>query len=246
MTALNLCLHKGCRVVSLEDLAAIPMPERTKSYQPYGHADFVNEVKSAAEDILMPKDYTFLQSQIGASKDGQKMFGILKFQGKDEELALAIGIRNSYDRTMAAGLCFGASVFVCDNMCFNGDITVMRKHTVNVIASVRADLRFALERSAHGFDSIRKMADALKTRLLTQDEGYEFLGWLFGQNVYGPTINNEAYRGWQEPYYDAFKPRNAWSLYNAVTDALKRLHPAEAMAVHVDIGNRFMSQFAVQ
>ena len=41
-----------------------------------------------------------------------------------------IGMRNSNDMKFPAGLVIGIAPFVCDNLCFSGEVEVNRKHTV--------------------------------------------------------------------------------------------------------------------
>jgi len=48
-------------------------------------------------------------------------------------MGCVLGLRTSYDRSFANGLCIGASVFVCDNLSFRGEVTFERKHTVGML-----------------------------------------------------------------------------------------------------------------
>jgi len=60
------------------------------------------------------------------------MFGVITFRKinstSEENIKVAIGIRNSYDKSMSSGLVVGSTVIVCDNLMFVGDIKVMREH----------------------------------------------------------------------------------------------------------------------
>ena len=62
------------------------------------------------------------------------MFGVLSCRNglPDRDHCLALGIRSSYDRSLAVGLVAGSRVFCCDNLAFSGEVTMHRKHTVNV------------------------------------------------------------------------------------------------------------------
>src|SRR5207248_652293 len=44
-------------------------------------------------------------------------------------VSLAVGVRNSCDRSLPIGFAAGARVMTCDNLSFNGEIVVARKHT---------------------------------------------------------------------------------------------------------------------
>src|SRR4051812_22884309 len=44
-------------------------------------------------------------------------------------VTLAVGIRNSFDKSLPLGFVAGNRVFVCDNLAFRSDLSVKRKHT---------------------------------------------------------------------------------------------------------------------
>ena len=48
---------------------------------------------------------------------------------KSDDYALVLGLRNSHDKMFPAGIVAGASVFVCDNLSFSGEVKFARKHT---------------------------------------------------------------------------------------------------------------------
>ena len=50
-------------------------------------------------------------------------------QTTSEDYCWVLGLRNSHDKTFPAGIVAGASVFVCDNLSFSGEIKFARKHT---------------------------------------------------------------------------------------------------------------------
>ena len=58
-------------------------------------------------------------------------FGLLEVANcqQTEDYAYVLGLRNSHDKRFPAGLAVGASVFVCDNLSFSGEIKIGRKHT---------------------------------------------------------------------------------------------------------------------
>ena len=47
----------------------------------------------------------------------------------ESDYCLVLGLRNSHDKTFPAGVVAGASVFVCDNLSFSGEVKFARKHT---------------------------------------------------------------------------------------------------------------------
>ncbi len=58
--------------------------------------------------------------------------GVLTLQLQAEiapGVALAVGCRNSVDKSLPIGFCCGQRVFVCDSLAFSSDVVITRKHT---------------------------------------------------------------------------------------------------------------------
>ena len=137
----------------------------------------------------------------------------------------------------------GAQVFVCDNMCFRGEITVMKKHTRNIIESLQTELVAAIYSSVGNFELIHVELERLKTVEISDEFGYRTLGSLAGNEILMPTELNEAYRQWKEPQYESFKPRTAYSLYNAVTCGLRDVAPHRTFQVHRDVHEAIIAEY---
>jgi hypothetical protein len=67
----------------------------------------------------------------GVAQDGANYFGLLQVTDGDstDDFDMVVGVRNSHNRAFPAGLVVGAGVFICDNLSFNGQIKIARKHT---------------------------------------------------------------------------------------------------------------------
>lgn len=239
----RLILHCGGVPATFEDIDRVEVPDETESYIPVSHGDLARNIMDVSKQILMPKGYTFLDSSFGLAGKGQRMFGVMRYKNGGDELAMAIGLRNSYDKSMSCGICFGASVFICDNLAFHGDITIMRKHTGDVKSRLVDDLIMAMHRSTAEFLEVQKLAEHLKQIGLNDDQGYKLLGLLHGRGVMTPTIVNEAMRQWKDSEFEVFQPRNAWSLYNACTFALKATPPNRVLEAHVELSHIFEIEF---
>ncbi|WP_409029375.1 DUF932 domain-containing protein [Gracilimonas sediminicola] len=214
----------GSQRCSLEQLLTIPEPEKTKSYTPLNHYDFAVNILTIASDLL--KGYRFDGDSYALSSDGQKMFGVISFRkinpGPDEELKVAIGLRNSYNKTMSAGLVVGSSVLVCDNLVFSGDIKVMRKHQgEDMHEDLHDQIVTAIYKSQHNFDQISQDVEAMKNRTMSQKEKYEFIGLLTGEGILSATQSSAAYKELWKPSHEEFQVDTLWAGYNCATEALK-------------------------
>ena len=214
----------GSQRCSIEQLHAIPEPKKTKSYTPLNHYALAVNTLTIASDIL--KGYRFDGDSYALSSDGQKMFGVITFRKinstSEEDIKVAIGIRNSYNKTLSAGLVVGSSVIVCDNLIFAGDTKVMRRHQGNDMHDDLNDqIVTAIYKSQHQFTRIGEDVKLMKSIAMTQKQKYEFLGVLTGEGILSPTQSTAAYKELRKPSYEEFSAENLWSGYNSATEALK-------------------------
>ena len=109
--------------VELEHLKDVKMPTKTASYTPVSHYDLTMNIGDIAGRVL--NGMTLVKSRYGLAREGNQMFGTHTFKDNvDDEIGLAVGFRNSYDKSMSVGIAVGARVFVCENLMMNGDITI--------------------------------------------------------------------------------------------------------------------------
>lgn len=233
----------GQNKVSLDELQSIKVPEQTESYVPLPHYDMAMNLQKVSTDLFTPKGYAFVKAEYATARDGQRVFGVMQFKNGISDMGMAIGFRNSYDRSMSAGVVIGAQVFVCDNMCFRGEITVMRKHTKNIIESLQTELVAAIYQSVGNFELIHGELERLKTVEISDEMGFRSLGSLAGNEVLTPTELNEAFRQWKDPQYESFAPRTAYSLYNAITCGLRNSAPHRTFQVHRDVHESILAEY---
>lgn len=229
----ELILHRGSHEVSKDQLDLIPLPEPTESYSPVSHFDLANTLVIIGQDIL--RDYTLIGENYAIARNGNQLFAVLKFQKEQGDMALSIGFRNSYDRSMSIGLCIGASVFVCDNLALYGDIAVMRKHTKNVWSSLEDLAITTLYKSQQSFNKIIEDSEAMKAIRVNDDTAFKLIGLLYGRSILSPRQLPMLKDKWLKPEYEEFTPRNAWSFYNACTDVMKTTAPINVMERHINL-----------
>ena len=229
----QMLLHCGGRSVSFDELAAVPLPEKTETYTPVAFKDIVMNTKQIADDLL--KDFTYQDSMYALAGKDQRMFAIHTYKGDDPDMGHAIGIRSSYDKSMSNGLCSGAKVFVCDNLMFSGEVTYMRKHTKNVIKDLEEKAVSVIYNSTVKFFNTVRDRDAMMDVSVTDNQAYEFLGKMAGRKVLKSQQFNTALRCWDKPPYIDFSYKNVWSLYNTCTEALKSTPPNKIIEKHTEL-----------
>jgi hypothetical protein len=213
----RLILHCGGRQVSREELDQVEAPAATATWYPVKHATVYETVRAALTDA----GFVIQRAQFGLSRSDARMFATLDLTSVlATGVTLAVGVRNSVDKSFPLGFTAGNRVFVCDNLAFRSDILVKKKHT-----RYGAD-RFAGEiaRSVKTLSAFQKHEServlALQHRELT-DEAAEAL---MLRSFEGGLVSHRALpcviREWRKPRYEEFEPRTAWSLLNAYTTVL--------------------------
>lgn len=213
--------------VDINQIASVPVPEHTHSWRPVPYMDAINEVKASVRNSL---SYDVESEEYGLSKDGLQMFGVITLDTGARDQGLAIGLRQSYNRSLALGIAVGSQVFVCDNLMFSGDaFKVVRRNTLNVRADFQELLEAQIGSSETYFRRIKQESRTMKAVSVEVDQGFEILGRTVGHKVMTPTQATVAFDDWRNPRHSAFETRNLWSLYNCVTEGLKRGRPSTIM-----------------
>jgi len=248
-------VHCGGEYATLEEVQAVPLPEETSTYVPVAHGDLILNIHKVAGDMLPDyqlHDATFAlatgkpKEKGDPRQEGARLFGLSTFMpkenGSEHPMGLSIGYRNSYDKSMKIGMAIGGRVFVCDNLCLSGEMTVSHVHTGDVIDRMKKDIITCLYGAREAWTSVQEVSGLLEDRPVTLDEGFRFLGSLVGEKVLRPTQFNEACREWRESDF-GFAPETGWGLYNAVTQGLKSEPVRSVIQKHLDLHERAVGEF---
>ena len=77
-----------------------------------------------------------------------------------------------------------------------------------------------------------------------EQRGYAMLGVAMGRELLTPTQASVAFGDWKKPRYEEFADRNLWSLYNCVTEGLKKGAPGTVLDRHANAHDYFTEQLA--
>ena len=77
------------------------------------------------------------------------------------------------------------------------------------------------------------------------DEAYKFLGLARGHEALRHQHFSRALKEWHTPVHDEWLERNAWSLYNACTEALKGSRQDEVAERHLKLTQLASQEFGL-
>ena len=161
------------------------------------------------------------------------------------DYALVIGVRNSYDRSLSVGLTLGSHVFCCDNLVFSGEVTMHRRHTVNVFR----DLPDLIYRMLSQVSSMRERIDGeiavMKVREPPPAQAHHLMVEAIRANIHPASRLPKVIEAWEEPAHEVFLPRTAWSLFNAFTEVQKGAPPRAQMEGSLRLSSLFRRELSL-
>lgn len=219
MVSSMLVNHCGARQVNATELATIAPPEPTRTWYPLAHRTVLDSVCAT----LSGAGFAIVRSRLSVSHGDARFFGTLDLATSiNNEVSLAVGIRNSNDQSFPIGFCCGQRVFVCDNLAFTSEIVVSKKHT-----------RFGQERYLEGLaravaslDQYRRSAADWIARMqqqeLSEDAANSLLLQAYERKIVGLRLLPQVIEEWRRPQREEYRPRTAYSLFNCFTDVFGR------------------------
>lgn len=238
----NLILHCGSEEVTREMVEAVPVPEHTDSWKPVPYKHAIDYLHQQAKALL---GLEVRSERYGLNKKGDQMFGLLVLNTESTETGLSIGLRQSYNKSLALGVAVGSNVFVCDNLCFSGSaFKVVRKNTTNVWIDFQNLLTTQVTSAMDHYRLVEAENTKMKEIECVERRGYELLGIALGEGVLTPTQATVALGDWKEPRHEEFAARTLWSLYNCFTEGLKKGAPGHMLDRHVQAHAFFQQEVA--
>lgn len=235
---MTLVLHCGGTRATMADLAQIPVPAATRTFQPIPHLDLI----LAVELKFLGAGYVPTGRSLGTNRGGKQLFGVTTFAPHDGALArwsedqahlrndLAVGYRSSYDKSLSVGLVSGASVFVCDNLALSGEIQRVRKHTTKLLEDLDAILYSLVMAATVDHDAICSDFALMYKAPINDVWAFRLLGESLGKGHLTATQTQTALREWKRPSHEEWADRkNVWRLYAGMTEALKTSTARTAM-----------------
>ncbi len=135
--------------------------------------------------------------------------------------AKVVGIRNSFDKSLPAMIASGNQVFVCDNLMFNGEVVLGRKHTKNIFADLAGLVQSSMEVLFKHWARDLARVESYKDFDLCDSQAHDLIVQAYLNGALSKTQVADAIAQWHTPNHPEFKDRNLWALQNAFTEVWK-------------------------
>ncbi len=224
----RLLLHVDSLAATPDELVGLPVPPATETWQPISHDAFDRLVRATIEDAGIEVH----RVEYGLSRPTEegyrhRLFGI--YHTKNDilpgEAKATIGLRNSTDQSLSAGLVFGSAIFVCDNLAFAGQFVIKRRHTKRILDDLPGLVRQGIAHFEDHVGAQKELFERLKQAAIVNSQAHDLLVRAAASGVISFAGIRKVRKEWIAPSHEAFKERNAWSLYNAFTEVAKEYKP---------------------
>lgn len=213
---MSLMLHAGGVPIDYDGLRSVYTPERTESHVPLPHHELVDMVAYA----LGYFGHEVVQQEFGVTPDGARFFGVLTLKSDYGDYSDMVGLANSHNKTAPVSVCFGSTVFVCDNSAFISEVVVRRKHTANSKRALPGLIAEIVEPLREKRIGQNMMFDRFKGTPLTDDRADQLIMQMFRRGIINTTRIPEVLEQWENPSCD-WGDKTAYRLFNGATWSLK-------------------------
>tara|TARA_R110002074_G_scaffold61959_2_gene149451 strand:+ start:1187 stop:1939 length:753 start_codon:yes stop_codon:yes gene_type:complete len=235
----GIMLHCGAEAITRDELAALPVAQPKGSrhaIRPF--IEDANMIEQLLADVGMPvsaESYGITKDEDGVPK---QFFGLLEVEeGDGRDHGVMVGVRGSYDQTLSRGIAIGSRVFVCDNLCFSGEIEMKTKQTLDIDSRIYGLLKEAINEAPYMVEKQDGRFKRYRDAVIGQIAGDSLLTDMVRKGVLNASQIGRALKEWDKPSHEehAEDGWSLWRLHNAVTEALKPTNPnANALRLNWD------------
>jgi hypothetical protein len=217
----DLILHCGAAKAERSDVENVPTPEATATWTPIPHTALIDRV----QDTITGNGLTIVNQTHALTRNGARYFGLMQVaNGQNaDDYAMVLGLRNSHDKMFPAGFVVGASVFVCDNLSFSGEVRMTRKHTVHILRDLPGLVQRSVGQLMEKWHAQDQRIAAYKADELDDLRAHDLIVRAIDARALTATQVPKVLQEWRHPKHEEFSPRTSWSLFNGFTETLKGL-----------------------
>jgi hypothetical protein len=187
---------------------------------------------NSVEDALRSNNLSVVEEAHSLTREGNSYFGLMQIANgqNSDDYAWTLGCRNDHTKRFPAGLVVGASVFVCDNLSFSGEIRAFRKHTLNIMRDLGGLIQRSIGRLMEKWHDQDRRIEAYKGAGIGDVAAHDLVIRALDVRACTTTQVPRILAEWRRPKHEEFEPRTAWSLFNSFTEIAKGTNFGELQA----------------
>jgi hypothetical protein len=232
----NLILHCGARHVERQAIEQANTPPASETWVPVPHHRLLEQVEST----IVNSGMTVVNQAHALWSDGLRYFGLLEVTNGQphEDYGLAIGLRNSHDKSFPAAIAMGSAVFICDNLAFSAEVTIARRHTRFIERDLPRIVHTAVGRLADMRGQQDERIRSYKETELADPAAHDLVIRAVDASVLPVTQVPAVLEEWRTPSHEEFAAdgKTVWRFHNAMTEVWKGRNlaalPRRSQALH--------------
>jgi hypothetical protein len=195
----------------------------TERYKPMQNS----ELFPFAETLFREKGLRFINDGAKVTHGGARVRAKYRFPELDlridgQNIQFVLMVQNSFDGSLKASFDLGLFRMLCTNGMkvpySNGSaISLARKHTESLSLTFASS---AFDTAVKAFTNSGEFYNNLNRQKLTQEEGHKVLNGLVVRKAMAERMSDKVREIWDKPTFREDTARNAFNLYNAVTQHL--------------------------
>jgi hypothetical protein len=222
----------------MEDVQRRPPPQKTETYTPVPHKDLMDMVLSETD----MKGFYLKKAEHQAIKDTNVLLSRYAFTGPDTGMDFCVATLNSYNKTKPVSIGIGTQVVICENGMIAADYRIKRKHTGDAWKDLHEMIKSSVNILGDEYYRNFKIKMELSEIEVSKKEYASIIGDMFlNEKIITPTQLGIVSEEFDKS--ELFPEPTAWSMYNHITQALKKSHPSNYIAQHVDVHNFMKNVF---
>jgi hypothetical protein len=211
------------------------VPKETKTYKPLPHRTVIDLI----EEEIFNSDLVIKTRSFITNRSCTQVVGKYTFEGADSNIDIQLFFKNSYDKTMAFGIALGGQVIVCTNGMISAEYVLRKKHTGNIVDTVKYYIRSKLRSISRVYNDMLDKVERMKKAYLTKGEVYALIGLYLLKVDVSNTFKTEL-KEQLEKLNDKYTI-TYWEVYNIVTALLKENKPSTYIQNHIALHETFIS-----
>lgn len=231
----------GVKQVTRNEMLDYLIPESTVSYTPVSNELIIDTALEEfdKQGFIVTGEF-YKQATQNKFVGGFTLDGSSIKPGYDFEFAF----KNSYDKSMSAGIGLGASVFICSNSSINAEQILKRVHTGNADKVIKEFIQESIKVMYDTYVEITDELDSWKDIPTTKRLCAETVGRLMlEERIISPNQFAVVRKEFDMESFDYGVENSIYNLYQACTHALKSEHPTSFIQTHAKLHQFFTNNF---
>jgi hypothetical protein len=213
--------------VKREDIYSLATPPGSRTHYTIPHHKLMDRVESE----LYTQGLEIIEDEHVLDNNGNRYFGMYSLTSIDGLQSTLVGIRNSHDMSVSAGIVCGKSTFCCSNLLFSGEVRLGTRHTKQILSRLPRLIEDAVSKAINITNYNKQRLDDYRTVQITNHQAENIIFDAYRNGVCPASKIAPINEEWLSPSHPEFlvDKQSVFRLEQAFTEQLR---PRSANLLH--------------